>query len=77
MPDEMIVPVLWLIAAGFVGYLTLPSLLYRAGFGRTTSHGIDDPHACLTTDNDEHFADLFEQLTELGFKPLGLRIETS
>lgn len=76
MSDEMVVPLLWLLAGGFVAYLTLPSILYRAGFGRTTSYGIDDPDRCRPS-GDERCADLCQQLLDLGFEPLGLRVETS
>lgn len=80
MPDPLPEGVYWLLwcAAGLAAaWVFLPKLLVVLGQTRCISTLVGGPESARPTGDDPQYADLFETLTDLGFAPLGSRVESS
>ena len=66
---------LWGAAALGVAWVYLPKLLAMLGQTRCTIVIVGGPETLTPTDDDPDYADLFAWLHDLGFEPLGSKVE--
>src|SRR5690242_8689125 len=68
--DDPTTIVLWGVAALILGWTWLPALIAGLGGSRYANGGTDDPSA-LDTANESDYRVWADQLTALGYAPLG------
>jgi hypothetical protein len=66
---------LWGLAALVAAFTCLPMLLAILGFTRVQITPTGGPETAEPTGNDPGYADLYDRLRQLGFEPLGGRVE--
>lgn len=67
---------LWCAAALVAVWVCLPMLFMMLGLSWVRYTVVGGPEALEPTDDDAQYADLFDRLRELGFEPLGARVES-
>jgi hypothetical protein len=78
MPDlapEWAYGLLWCVAALAIAWVCLPKFLALLGQTRCAIAIVGGPGSLTPTDDDPDYADLFAWLHDLGFEPLGSRVE--
>jgi hypothetical protein len=74
-PPEWVEMLLWCVAGLSIAWVCLPMLLAMLGQTRCAILLAGGPETLQPTDADPDYADLFDWLHELGFEPLGSRVE--
>src|SRR5437899_852279 len=71
MNDATISLALWCATALLLGWTWIPALIAGLGGARFTAGGSDDPTGLAPAENELGYAKWHEQLTALGYEPLG------